>query len=220
MTVQPDTIADWRMWCAAIATLAILSVVYRENPFYRLFEHLYIGLATGFGIVIAWRDVLKELWWTPLSGGCWYWIFPPLLAALWYTIYFPKYSWMSRFLISILFGLGAGLVFRGFANQVFPQITSSFLPLVPDPNATPPTDWADVASNAAFLITLVSVMIYFAFSFRHEHKAIAGTARLGRWLLMVAFGATFGSTVMARFSLLIDRLEFLLRDWLMKLFGS
>lgn len=218
MTVQPETLELVRIWCAAIATLAILSVVYRENPFYRLFEHLYIGLATGYGIVVTWRDVLKDLWWTPLSGGCWYWILPPLLAALWYTIYFPKYSWMSRFLISILFGLGAGLAFRAFANQVFPQITSSFLPLVPDPSATPPVSRWDVLANAFFLLTLISVMIYFAFSFRHEHKAVAGTARLGRWLLMIAFGATFGSTVMARFSLLIDRLEFLLNGWLMRFF--
>jgi len=31
---------------------------------------------------------------------------------------------------------------------------------------------------------------------------------------MVSFGASFGYTVMARISLLIGRLDFLLRDWL------
>ncbi len=35
---------------------------------------------------------------------------------------------------------------------------------------------------------------------------------MGRWLLMISFGATFGSTVMARMSLVIDRLLFILRD--------
>jgi hypothetical protein len=39
-------------------------------------------------------------------------------------------------------------------------------------------------------------------------------ARIGIWFLMVAFGASFGYTVMARISLLIGRMYFLLRDFL------
>ena len=31
--------------------------------------------------------------------------------------------------------------------------------------------------------------------------------------MMITFGAFFGSTVMARMALLIDRLQFLTRDW-------
>ena len=37
---------------------------------------------------------------------------------------------------------------------------------------------------------------------------------MGRWLLMIAFGAIFGSTVMARMALLTYRVWFLLYDWL------
>jgi hypothetical protein len=40
------------------------------------------------------------------------------------------------------------------------------------------------------------------------------TARLGRWLLMVSFGAFFGNTVMTRMAVFLERLQFLLRDWL------
>jgi len=39
-------------------------------------------------------------------------------------------------------------------------------------------------------------------------------ARIGRMFLMIAFGASFGYTVMARISLLIGRFYFLLGDWL------
>lgn len=197
----------------AIATLAILSVVYRENRFYRFFEHVFIGVATGFLIFVTWRDALSQMWWEPLTKGLWYWCLAPLVALLFYTVYFPKYAWMSRFIVTVLLGLGAGLVFRSFASQVFPQVTSSFLCLRPDGKEV---TWLGAAENAVFLVTLLSVMTYFFFSFRHEHPVIKGTARLGRWLLMVAFGATFGTTVMARFSLLIDRLQFLLFECLYK----
>jgi len=57
------------------------------------------------------------------------------------------------------------------------------------------------------------VLIYFFFS--KEHKgALGGVAKLGIWFLMVAFGASFGYTVMGRVSLLIGRMTFMLRDWL------
>jgi len=56
-------------------------------------------------------------------------------------------------------------------------------------------------------------LIYFFFSAEHK-GALGGTAKLGIWFLMVAFGASFGYTVMARISLLIGRMQFLLGDWL------
>lgn len=221
MTVAPATVETITSIVAILATLAILSVVYRENPVYRFFEHLFVGVATGYGVVVIWSNYLGPGFCKPLTEGVWYVIIPALFSMLFYTIFFPRYAWLSRFLISILFGLGAGQVFRGFTTEVFPQITGSFLPLLPREaiGDTPAVTWWTVLDNTAFLVTLLSVMTYFFFSFRHEHKSVARTARLGRWLLMIAFGATFGSTVMARFSLLIDRLQFLF-DGVGKLFGG
>ncbi|MBI3721406.1 MAG: hypothetical protein HY248_02545, partial [Fimbriimonas ginsengisoli] len=40
------------------------------------------------------------------------------------------------------------------------------------------------------------------------------TALAGRWLLMIGFGAIFGSTVMMRTTLLIDRMYFVWIEWL------
>jgi hypothetical protein len=55
--------------------------------------------------------------------------------------------------------------------------------------------------------------MYFFFS--REHKgALGATARVGITFIMVAFGASFGFTVMARISLLIGRFYFLLHNWL------
>ena len=48
-----------------------------------------------------------------------------------------------------------------------------------------------------------------------EHKGFLGyTSRLGIIFIMIGFGASFGYTVMARVSLLIGRIQFLLGDWL------
>jgi hypothetical protein len=69
-------------------------------------------------------------------------------------------------------------------------------------------------SNILFVIIIISVMTYFFFSFEQRNKALRTTARTGRLFLMFAFGAIFGSTVMARMALLIDRVWFLMNKWL------
>lgn len=195
---------------AALCTLGILTILYGENRVYRFFEHVFIGVATGYGVFITWRDVLEGDWWKPLAyEGKWYWIIPPLLALLYYTIYIPRYAWMSRFLISIMFGLAAGQAFQGFAAEMGPQITKSFKPLW-----GPDLSMAEVFNNWLFMFTLLCVMTYFFFSFRHRNRAVQGASTLGRWFLMIAFGSIFGSTVMARFSLFINRMQFLLFEWL------
>ena len=43
---------------------------------------------------------------------------------------------------------------------------------------------------------------------------MGGSARVGVWVLMITFGASFAYTVMGRIALLAIRIEFLLDDWL------
>ena len=95
-----------------------------------------------------------------------------------------------------------------------------------------PTDAADLVEIAKFtypsqaivnlvaLITLLSVLSYFLFSIDFKSKAMLGMTKLGRYLLMIGFGAIFGSTVMMRFSLLIDRMYFIFIEFVKQtLFG-
>lgn len=71
----------------------------------------------------------------------------------------------------------------------------------------------DGGMPALILIGVCAVLVYFFFSVEHA-GTIGAVARVGIWFLMVAFGASFGFTIMARISLLIGRMQFLLGDWL------
>lgn len=75
-------------------------------------------------------------------------------------------------------------------------------------------DWLRVIN--AFLIGLgvLSGLVYFFFSKEHTGLVFGGLARIGVWFLMIAFGGSFGFTVMGRISLLIGRIQFLIGDWL------
>lgn len=208
------------VWAAAICTLGIYTILYRENRAYRFFEHLFVGVATGYGVMVVYRDIILPRWWGAMvEDGRWWWVLALPAGSLYYLIYSRKYVWMSRLVISTMFGLGAGLAFKLFANDQIPQVYAALRPL-----------WLKAGSEVSGVlversgfefsavvaaVTLFCVLAYFFFSFRREK--VPGMERMatwGRWLMMIAFGAIFGSTVMARMSLLVARLQFLLERWL------
>ena len=65
------------IWVAAFLTLCIYSFLYRDNPFYRFAEHLFVGISVGYGIVIAIHQGVIPLAWDPLSEA---------VTALWTEI--------------------------------------------------------------------------------------------------------------------------------------
>lgn len=210
------------LWFGALCTLGLYSVLYKENRIYRLFEHIFLGLATGFMVSNTWTDVLLPKWWVPMwDKGRWWFVFALSAGLLYYFIYSKKYNWMARLIIGFFLGVASGQTFQGFINDTWPQIPATFKPLVAHPAvpaaaghpAIRAVTWPDAINNLIFLIVLVCVMSYFFFSFEQKHVALRGSAKLGRWLMMFAFGAIFGSTMMARLALLIDRMYYLTNDF-------
>ena len=124
----------------------------------------------------------------------------------------PAISWISRWSIAFVVGWGAGVVIGPVLNSyILAQVFATF----PWSNLKgQPLGFGAIGNiiNAFILFVCVfSVLVYFFFSY--EHKGFIGkTAKLGIWVLMIAFGASFGSTVMARISLFIGRARFLVQE--------
>lgn len=210
------------------ATLAIFSLLIKENPFYRFFEHFYIGIAAGLGTILTIKNFLWTQLLQPMLGldivqypdGTFskeynpyflLYFLPMFFGLLYYFIYSKRFSWLAKLVIGFSLGVSGGLAFKGFFNKMIPQLTSSFKPLVVFANDG--ILWRQSVENIIFVFTLLAVMYYFFFSFKPTRIG-QKVAMSGRWLLMVCFGAFFGSTVMARLSLLVERLQFLLGPWL------
>lgn len=209
-------------------TLAIFSFLVKENPYYRFFEHLYIGIAAGLVSVLTiknmvWPRVIEPmLGWdisyypdgTPTKEYDSYYLLyliPMVFGLFYYFIFSKRYSWLAKLAIGFSLGISGGLAFKGFFNLTFPQIYTSFKPLVVFTDGS--FSWGGSLTNIVFVLTLLSVMYYFFFSFRNQSRVLEKVSYGGRWLMMVCCGAYFGSTVMARMALLVERLQFLITDW-------
>jgi len=226
--------ATWQIWLAAIVTLGIYSYLLSDNKIYRLLLNIMIGLGVGYNFIIMWKQVLQPLWWEPMTQGVValrngfapgsakaLWVLVGLLGTLWYFQFSRKYLWLSRIVIGMTLGAGAGVVFKQQLLMNMPQIADSFRPLIARADGTPwvggsaaPFSWWMSLNNILFVGTIVCVMVYFFFSFEHKWTPVRHTAQLGRWLLMISFGAFFGNTVMTRMAVFLERLQFLIRDWL------
>lgn len=210
------------VWIGAICTLGLYSVLYRENRLYRLFEHIFLGLATGYLVAQTWTDVLLPKWWVPMwDKGQWVYIFALVAGLFYYFIYSRRHNWLARLMIGFFLGVASGRTFQAFVNDTWPQIPTSFKPVVPHPALRDATGkvvakavtWPDAINNILFLVIILCVMSYFFFSFEQKNAVLRRSAQWGRWLLMFAFGAIFGQTIMARLALLIDRVDYLLNDF-------
>lgn len=215
----------WEVFLGGVSTLAIYSFLYRENAVYRFFEHLFIGIATGISIIMVFRTFLWQEIFKPLLGmdrvifpdGTYsepynklylLYLAPMALGLLYYFILTKRYSWLAQIAIGFGLGVSGGLAFKGFINEMYPQLTNSFRPLYIKDNV------GGSISNIVFIFTLTTALSYFFFTFKQRKGRIAErSAKAGRWMMMGCFGAFFGSTIMARMALLVERLDFLINTW-------
>lgn len=202
------------VYIGAVCTIGLMTLIFRENAVYRFFEHIFIGLAAGFSIVVLIKNILDPFLYQPVfKNGEWYWTFAFMFGLLFYFIHSRKYNWLSRLPIGFLMGFSAGQMFQIFANTYLPQIADSFRPLYVE-TADGAFSLSRSLNNLIFVVVLATVMSYFFFSIEQKSKVVRNSAQFGRWVMMIAFGAIFGTTIMARMALLFDRMYFLIVDWL------
>lgn len=231
-----------KLTLGVIATVGLYSVLWKENKFYRFWEHVFLGLAAGWSLVALWTESLKSTWWDKMVGvtaegggvdipGFWPYALLLPVGLMGYFVFSRKHNWLSRIPIGIIIGLWSGQQVQVWWNRYGPQINGTLKPVIPNGGAMFVPDTSNMTPEAAaavannvygsqaltnliFIVTVLCVLSYFLFSFDFKNKFLKGMTLSGRWLLMVGFGAIFGSTVMMRFTLLIDRMYFVWIEWL------
>lgn len=201
-------------WLAALLTLAALSFLYKDNPFFRFAENLFAGVSLGYYVGIVLNQTLEPNLFTPMREDFlnnWDLLVPGVMGLMLYVRSVPRIGWVSRYALAIYVAYYIGVEFtRKIHGEVLPQIARTMQPL----NAF---DGPTLVS-LIFIVGVYSVLIYFFFS-KEQNRVTGPIARLGVWFLMISFGAAFGFTVMGRIALLIGRLNFLILDWIYPTIG-
>lgn len=214
------------LWLAAFLTVGIYSFLYKDNPWYKFCESIFVGISAGYWFV--------TLFWDNIVGKFWVGVFPPkelndagqmvssakpdywlivgaVLGILMLMRLLPNIGWISRWPLSFIVGATAGFyLINYFSSNVMVQVQSTIMPLF---GAHYHASAYDIIGNIVVAVGTFTGLVYFFFS--KEHKGVfGGAAKIGIFFLMITFGAAFGYTVMSRMSLLIGRMDFLFGSWL------
>ncbi|MCL2548992.1 MAG: hypothetical protein FWE76_07510 [Symbiobacteriaceae bacterium] len=217
MNVSPEFIEAFRplgVWIAAALTLGIYSILWKENYYYRVCEHIFVGATSAYLVVTSYANTIKPaIEVDMIEKGMWWQIIAIALGCMIYFQPFAQFRWLSRFPIALWIGFNAG--FAGLTMRtIMPMIVSvraTMLPLVVFTNGT--FDLLRSFNNTVFVLSTTMTLLYFFFSFEKLASA-PGVLKVCRWVMMLSFGVGFGNTVMNRITLVMGRFSFLFSDWL------
>lgn len=193
------------VWIGIFLTLSILSFLYDDNPFYKLAEHLFVGVSVGYVIVQQYDGTVRPQLVERLISGqpitVALYCVPLVLSLLLFARFVPRYGHLSHLGFAMVFGSIAGMSIPNLGeSEVVRQLYSTMISM----RGFGAKPWADQIGTCFLVSGLASALVYFFFS--AEHKGTVGKiARVGVWVLMIGFGAAFGATVAGRISLAIGR---------------
>lgn len=206
------------IWVGAILTLVVFSYVLGDNPLFRMAQAIFVGVAVGYGVNVAVNLVLIPRLFAQLSEPSNFLVYIwPLILGI-FLLLKVRTAWASLGNISIafLFGVGAALAIGGaLSGLLVPQIAKTAVSL------SPFQDFGTFIGNCLLVIGTIGALLTFRFvttqqkSVGQAFDVIAqGWSRVGRWFILIAFGAIFADTAVSRVSILISRFYFLMHDWL------
>jgi len=195
-------------WVAVGLSLCMYSFLYKDNPFFKFGEHVFVGVSVGYLLTITYYQVMTNKLYIPMTQqGKWWLLVPAFLGLLLLARFIPSIAWLSRISFAFLLGISSGVAIpRQISSFILKQVEGTLKPVVTIGDGG--IAWLTLAGLNALLVLIgvVSVLFYFFFSLEHT-GTVRRVARVGIYFLMVSFGAAFGYTVMARMSLLIGRFD-------------
>jgi hypothetical protein len=195
-------------WVAALATLVVFGGLLGERRLFAWSQHLLAGLATGYLALLAITEIIVPRLVEPLaadpSGR------PELVVGLGLVAVTAVTPWLPRVVgavpLSIAIGALAAFALGGAViGTLLPQLAAA---VARPGGGVVPT----VVSAAAAAVTGLVLIGFLHGSPRG--RAMTAAAGTGRWLLLAGIGGWLGYLLLGRLVLLVDRIAFLLGDWL------
>jgi len=116
-------------WLGIFLTICILSFLYGDNPFYKLAEHLFVGVSVGYIIVV---QIKNNLYVKLERGLTWSDAVPiALMAMLFARVASRRLAWLAKFPLAFAVALFAGQSIVGLVGaDLADQMKAAASPLV------------------------------------------------------------------------------------------
>ena len=167
-------------------TLFIFSyALYKDNPTFKFAEYTGIAAALANASVIA-LEFTRDNWVNPIVKGT---MSPLYLLVLGIGLLYlarytsTEYRWLVRYPVAILIGTQVGLLMRG---QIEATIVNRTIGLMRN---------IFILDNLIVVIFALPVLLYFIMSGKEGSIQTRYSQKLGKWAMMISFGAILGTRV-------------------------
>lgn len=208
-----------------ILTILVLSYIIGDNALLRLVLHVFIGVASGYAIVLVfynviWNQVILALILNPLENLSL--TVPSLLLGIWLlTKTSPRLTRMGNPLMAYLVGVGAATIVGGaILGTIFPQVEASINLL--DIQAAVDTEGSIVTwffNSLMILLGTVATLGYFHFGVKPSKDGVGIHQRhpllenivvpFGQFFIAITFGVLFAGVLSASLAALINRIQYI-----------
>ena len=191
------------MGLASIVTLAIFTLLWKDNPYFKFVEHITIGGSVAH-IVLIGVQAIRSTAIAPILDGK-ILLIVPLFIGILYIGRVTPWKWTARYPIAILVGVGIGIMLgKALQSQIITQLQD-----VGQSIYQSTTPFAFFSASLSALCT-IAALTYFIFT--KEHTGILGrVSRAGRVVLMAGFGLGWGCEVGWFLTCLATRMEELIK---------
>jgi hypothetical protein len=189
----------------SIGILALWSqIYYKETIIYSIAEHIYIGIATGYILVVGIKTIMLQAVTPVQTGTNLIFLLPIILGLVLFTQISAKTRFMARIPLAMMAGIGLSLsIRRVILSNFIEYLKASARPVFGVPAVT-------AINNVIIMVGVVTTLLYFVMS--KEHTGVYGRlTKIGRMFMMVVFGIYMGSQVAMRFSIIAGQFEYILK---------
>jgi len=133
------------IWISAFLTLGIISFLYKDNPWYKFSEAIFVGISAGYWIAsLFWQNLHAKFYenFAPAINALFHGQFEynllyagaGILGLMMLLRLIPPIGWISRWPLSVVVGGTAGLYLINYlVSNAVKQIESTIQPLVTMP---------------------------------------------------------------------------------------
>ncbi len=205
--------ADPWVWLSALMTIFSFSLLYGDNPLFRIGEYTYTATVVAHSVITG-ISTLKSRFLPLFLGEKPLLIIPLILGLMSVFVVWRKYAYLASIPLAILIGVGTGLSIRAL---IATEILSNIRAVITEAGLIfvgPPVSQLGYIIRVVFTISGVFYLLFTVFHRGPLSKPLSYIRNFGKYVFLSYLGLSVGNAIMQHSGLATSALNRLFKQWL------
>jgi len=201
------------IWLSAFMTICSFSLLYGENPLFRIGEYTFAATVIGNSVVTG-IQTLQSRFLPLIQGTQPLLILSVILGIMSLFVVWRKYSWIATIPFAVVIGVGTGVSMRALIST---DVVGSLRTVVSETSNIfigRPESQLGYVIRIVFTIAGIVYLLFTVFLRGPVSKPVGYIRTFGKYVFLVYLGLTVGNAVMQTSGLATSALNRLIKSWL------